>query len=396
MPRSRQCSVERAVLGLAELGAQLVLEVRHRAPGRLAQQVALLGRHAELGRALLELHRVAPGIDGDVDELLGQVEVAVVVDADLGDRRSTALPDPLGGPRSRPRPPTSTISPGGEHQVGELAHRAPAPGTRQNQIGGIEHHGMRVTHRDAPPDPRMQDRSLMSFPTKATSSATSSRSAIHCSSTAILSSHPCTHSSPSLRHRAATTGFCSFEITNIADPGAPEHLDAQAVGAVAAHRLGAILVGDDPVVGEHAVEVEHQGPNRCETVGVDGPVEPTAEPASPCEIVIVVDLERSRRRHLGHDHPTEEPMACRSEADGPHDVDRAVLGELGAEILTPEPARHVVVDPFRRSVRIDRPEELVRARRREGRVGTCLAHCGHGPVDVVGSGERRGALQPGR
>ena len=39
----------------------------------------------DLGRALLELHRIGAGIRRDVDELLGEVDVAVVVQADLGD-----------------------------------------------------------------------------------------------------------------------------------------------------------------------------------------------------------------------------------------------------------------------------------------------------------------------
>jgi hypothetical protein len=47
--------------------------------------VPLVARHAQLRRALLELDRVGPGEDRPVDELAGQVERAVVVDADLGD-----------------------------------------------------------------------------------------------------------------------------------------------------------------------------------------------------------------------------------------------------------------------------------------------------------------------
>jgi hypothetical protein len=41
--------------------------------------------YADLRRALLELHGLAAGVRGNVDELAGEVHVAVVVDAYLGD-----------------------------------------------------------------------------------------------------------------------------------------------------------------------------------------------------------------------------------------------------------------------------------------------------------------------
>jgi hypothetical protein len=77
--------VDLRVLRLLELNLVLVLEVRHLAPGRLTNLVALVLRSADLRSALLELHGLAPGLDRDVDQLLGDLDVTVVVDADLAD-----------------------------------------------------------------------------------------------------------------------------------------------------------------------------------------------------------------------------------------------------------------------------------------------------------------------
>src|SRR5262249_49184433 len=78
-------TVNGLVIGAGELDSPLVIDVGHSTPGRVALDLPLVARHAELGRALLELHGVAPGERGAVDELLGELERAVVVDSDLGD-----------------------------------------------------------------------------------------------------------------------------------------------------------------------------------------------------------------------------------------------------------------------------------------------------------------------
>ena len=73
------------VLVAVELDAVAVLEVGHLAPRRLARHALhVLGRR-DLRRALLELDRLRAGVGGDVDELLGDLDVAVVVEADLAD-----------------------------------------------------------------------------------------------------------------------------------------------------------------------------------------------------------------------------------------------------------------------------------------------------------------------
>src|SRR5690606_15706311 len=66
-----------------ELDPVPVLQVAHPAPRRVPLDVPLVPGRADLRRPLLELDRVAPGIGGDVDQGLGVVQVAVVVDADL-------------------------------------------------------------------------------------------------------------------------------------------------------------------------------------------------------------------------------------------------------------------------------------------------------------------------
>ena len=77
--------VDLAVLVLAELHAVAVVDVGHAAPGGVALDVPLVARGADLRGALLELHGVAAGFGGGVDQLEGVLEVAVVVDADLAD-----------------------------------------------------------------------------------------------------------------------------------------------------------------------------------------------------------------------------------------------------------------------------------------------------------------------
>ena len=84
-PAQQRVVADLDVLVAAELDAAPVVEVGHRAPRRLAQHVAhVLGR-GDLGGALLELDGIRAGVGRDVDEPLGEVDVAVVVQADLGD-----------------------------------------------------------------------------------------------------------------------------------------------------------------------------------------------------------------------------------------------------------------------------------------------------------------------
>jgi hypothetical protein len=68
-----------------ELDLVTVGEVRHSAPRRVALDVPLVLGDAQLGRALLELHGIAPGGCGAFDHLLRELERAVVVDANFRD-----------------------------------------------------------------------------------------------------------------------------------------------------------------------------------------------------------------------------------------------------------------------------------------------------------------------
>ena len=76
--------VDLLVVVVVELEPALQVAVG-RAERALSGLGQLLGRVDDVDRALLELDRIAPGGDGDADQPLGQVDVAVVVDADLGD-----------------------------------------------------------------------------------------------------------------------------------------------------------------------------------------------------------------------------------------------------------------------------------------------------------------------
>jgi hypothetical protein len=87
----------------AELDAVLVVDVGHLAPrGRADLRLLVLG-HGDLGVALLELHGLRAGGDGDIHELLGDLDVSVVVDADFADhvhglvRADEVVPDGHGG-----------------------------------------------------------------------------------------------------------------------------------------------------------------------------------------------------------------------------------------------------------------------------------------------------------
>ena len=86
-PRLSTVLVDRGVVAFAELEAafQVAVGVAERRFTRLRQ--LFRGVH-NIDRALLELHYFATGLRRDVDELLGGIEVAVVVDADLRDNKA--------------------------------------------------------------------------------------------------------------------------------------------------------------------------------------------------------------------------------------------------------------------------------------------------------------------
>src|SRR6202023_4357877 len=112
-------AVDGGELGVAELHAPPVLDVGDPPPGRVALEMPLLLRHAPLRRALLELDRLGARQVGAVDQLPGDVERAVVIDADLGDdqhRLGAAHAPPAHlhprRPTAAPRAPRSSFSAG--------------------------------------------------------------------------------------------------------------------------------------------------------------------------------------------------------------------------------------------------------------------------------------------
>ncbi len=84
-PAQRGVVADLHVLIAAELDAAAVVEVGHGAPRRLSRHVAHVLGSGDLGGALLELHRISAGLRRDVDESLGDVYIAVVIQADLSD-----------------------------------------------------------------------------------------------------------------------------------------------------------------------------------------------------------------------------------------------------------------------------------------------------------------------
>jgi hypothetical protein len=110
MPRCRACSSMAAYS--SELDPVPVVDVGHPPPGRVPLDLPLVARGADLGRALLELHGVAAGGRGLVDQREGVAQLAVVVDADLaGDvDRATRADDRV------------TDGPGGGREGGVRAH----------------------------------------------------------------------------------------------------------------------------------------------------------------------------------------------------------------------------------------------------------------------------------
>jgi hypothetical protein len=87
-PHDARAPAERVDLRVvlpAELEALAVLAIGDHSPWRLPRQVALVRRDGEVGCPLLELHGVGAGVGCGADQRLCEVEVAVVIDADLGD-----------------------------------------------------------------------------------------------------------------------------------------------------------------------------------------------------------------------------------------------------------------------------------------------------------------------
>ena len=86
-------AIDLLVLFLAELEAFLLRPLRG-APGAFSRRVQQLARVHELDGPLLELDGIAAGFAGDLDQLLGDVDVPIVVDADLSNDED-AHPLPL-------------------------------------------------------------------------------------------------------------------------------------------------------------------------------------------------------------------------------------------------------------------------------------------------------------
>ena len=71
------------VSGLVEFDLVAVFEVRDVAPRRVAHLVALMLRDAQLRRPLLELDGIDAGMFGSSNELFGDLQAAIVVDANF-------------------------------------------------------------------------------------------------------------------------------------------------------------------------------------------------------------------------------------------------------------------------------------------------------------------------
>src|SRR5258708_7234262 len=70
---------------LPELDPAPIVDVRDPPPGGIAFDVPLVPRDADFRRPFLELHRIATSARGAFDQLLGDLDRAVVVQANFGD-----------------------------------------------------------------------------------------------------------------------------------------------------------------------------------------------------------------------------------------------------------------------------------------------------------------------
>src|SRR5262249_28019555 len=165
-------AVDLLVGARVELDAPPVLDVAQAAPGRVALHVPLIARHAQLGRALLELDRLAAGEGRAVDELLGDLDRAVVVDADLGDDEDRLAAPDEAGPDSdlaHDGPPCGCAR--SDSSQSANSRKAPWPPAAAPtwwtaaRTAGTASAGAPV--RPAAPTRRSASRSLMSSPMKA-------------------------------------------------------------------------------------------------------------------------------------------------------------------------------------------------------------------------------------
>ena len=88
--------IDFVILVASELDFVAVLHVCDIAPWGLTAVASVLGRHAQFGIPLLKLYGVATCADSDVNQTFGDIEVAVVVQADFrNDKNWRAVSDSL-------------------------------------------------------------------------------------------------------------------------------------------------------------------------------------------------------------------------------------------------------------------------------------------------------------
>ncbi len=143
------------------------------------------------------------------------------------------------------------------------------------------------------------------------------------------------------------------------DAGGLQPLDAEAVAAVAEHRLGAVLVG--PAPGRRSSRRRSRAPAaRClrRSGGLGARRLEAQNALHQLEVAGLVDLERVQRVHLVDRDLAAEPVAVLAQDPRLEDVDRAVLEEVLADVLA---ARSV--SDGRRSASADRrPSAATRSR----------------------------------
>ncbi|MPM90309.1 hypothetical protein SDC9_137430 [bioreactor metagenome] len=89
-------TIDLFVLGFAEFGLVTIFQIGDVAPGSLAHLIALLRGNAQFRGTLLELDSIHASVLGRQDQFLGQVQIAIVINAGFGHNISrVAIPQPV-------------------------------------------------------------------------------------------------------------------------------------------------------------------------------------------------------------------------------------------------------------------------------------------------------------
>ena len=328
----------------------------------------------DLGRALLELHRIGAGIRRDVDELLGEFDVAVVVQADLGDdvggatASDDARSDRDGHELCPSRGRIGLVVRRGRRDAASAARStrsassltAPcAAGPAHDDACGREHQRMRLRNGDGPADD-LETREIVDVVAEVGDAG--ERDALlrptHSRSAAALSSTALPHVDPELARPSADDGVRLGRQDQHRDAGAraaarspiPSDLLTRTLSRPSASvsTVSSVWTPSKSVTtAATSIELGVRARQRGDRLG-------------DRELLLGVDLDRGALGDLDQAHPAEEPVARGAEAGGIHHVERAGLEVVRLAVLATRPNARVVVDARARCRPASAPQEPVR------------------------------------